>query len=340
MAKLAIKAGMVLAGNVYSESGALLLSAGTKLNKHHIELLQRHKIKMMDIGNLLKSDNPLKEAEESYSNILTDLTAAFNSLRDKETLDDLETREMLNCSNELDQKADLDVIQLKEQIKQDDYLYQHSLNVGLISKHIAKILGLGREEQKLLVQMGIFHDIGKFKVDPAIINKPARLTDEEYNEVKNHSLYGYDLIKGTSLPNEIKIGTLLHHERLDGSGYPNGLKAGDIPFLVRILSVADTFDAICSKRVYKGGSSILFAVEELLEDAAKGRLDNAIVRPFTKDLMKAIIGKSIKLRNGQSAVITSVHPDRPNYPVLNIEGYPPLDLNEANLALKQVAYLN
>ncbi|WP_181444468.1 HD-GYP domain-containing protein [Bacillus sp. 03113] len=185
--------------------------------------------------------------------------------------------------------------------------------------------------------MSLFHDIGKFKISHNILHKPARLTDEEFTEMKNHPIYGYNMLKDAELSKEILLGTVLHHERLDGSGYPKGLTSKNIPFLVRILSIADTFDAIYSSRVYKDQKSILFAVEELLKDSQLNKLDKDITKKFTLYLMVSLKERKIVLRNGQKAEIIHIFSDHPNQPILNIEGHTPLDLKKTGLTLNQVA---
>lgn len=133
----------------------------------------------------------------------------------------------------------------------DKYTSGHSVRVAQYSQVIAQKLGKSKAYQEKIYLVGLLHDIGKIGVPDEIINKTDRLTDEEFNIVKSHPQIGYDILKDiTSMP-EIQIGVHWHHERFDGRGYPDGLKGTEIPEFARIISVADTYDAMTSNRSYR-----------------------------------------------------------------------------------------
>ena len=110
----------------------------------------------------------------------------------------------------------------------DDMTYVHSLNVSLICSIFAKWLKMSKEETKILTQAGLLHDIGKMLVPKNIISKPSKLSPEEYEEMKMHTVKGYQVLKDMNLDIRVKYAALMHHERCDGSGYPNGFKANQI----------------------------------------------------------------------------------------------------------------
>ncbi len=133
----------------------------------------------------------------------------------------------------------------------DTYTKGHSNRVAQYSKKLAKKIGLSAADQDTVYFMGLLHDIGKIGIPDYIINKPSKLTDDEFAIVKKHPIIGYDILKDfAGIPN-IEIGARWHHERLDGKGYPDGLIGEAIPKLVRIISVADSYDAMTSKRSYR-----------------------------------------------------------------------------------------
>ncbi|MBZ4644054.1 MAG: metal dependent phosphohydrolase [Deferribacteraceae bacterium] len=135
----------------------------------------------------------------------------------------------------------------------DDYTFQHSLNVATFASSLGKLLNLPVSEIKVLVNSGILHDIGKMLVPKEILNKPAKLTDEEFAIMKNHVTAGYEYLKKSGFTeDELKI-VVEHHERADGSGYPRGLKDEDISIAGKIGAVVDIYDAITSDRVYHKG---------------------------------------------------------------------------------------
>ena len=134
----------------------------------------------------------------------------------------------------------------------DKYTSGHSLRVAKYSQELAKRLCKSKEEQEDIYMMGLLHDIGKIGVKDEIINKIERLTDEEFKALKEHPIIGYEILKKMGgLPSYIVDGARWHHERWDGKGYPDGLRGEEIPELVRIISVADAYDAMTSNRSYR-----------------------------------------------------------------------------------------
>ena len=132
----------------------------------------------------------------------------------------------------------------------DHYTRGHSARVAKYSTEIARRMGKSPKEQEEIYYMGLLHDIGKIGVAGSIIRKNARLTDDEFAEIKEHPMAGYEILKTiTVLPN-LPLGAKYHHEHFDGTGYPEGLKGYQIPEVARIIAVADVYDAMTSKRAY------------------------------------------------------------------------------------------
>lgn len=133
----------------------------------------------------------------------------------------------------------------------DRYTSGHSKRVAQYARLIAAKMGKSKEEQEMIYRAGLLHDVGKIRVPADIINKPGKLTDEEYNIIKIHSITGYRILEGITDDNFIAIAAKYHHERYDGKGYPNGLIGDRIPEVARILGVADAYDAMASNRSYR-----------------------------------------------------------------------------------------
>jgi len=133
----------------------------------------------------------------------------------------------------------------------DKYTQGHSQRVANYSKQLAKMIGLSKDEQRALYYSALLHDVGKIGINDKIINKEGRLTDEEYAEIKKHPQIGSDILEKITLFPALRYGALYHHERYDGRGYPKGMKGDDIPLTARIISVADAYDAMTSKRSYR-----------------------------------------------------------------------------------------
>ncbi|MCM3668264.1 HD-GYP domain-containing protein [Mesobacillus maritimus] len=134
----------------------------------------------------------------------------------------------------------------------DTYTSGHSHNVAYYATEIARKLNLPKEMVEVIKMGGLLHDIGKIGIPESILLKPGKLTDSEYDVIKRHPVIGYEMIKHVKhFQREGILDIVLsHHERFDGEGYPNRLKGTDIPLVARIMAVADSFDAITSKRTY------------------------------------------------------------------------------------------
>ncbi len=133
----------------------------------------------------------------------------------------------------------------------DKYTKGHSSRVAEYAVEIAKKLGKSPKEQENIYYLGLLHDIGKIGIPDGIINKTSKLTDEEYELIKTHSIIGAEILENISELPELVMGARWHHERYDGSGYPDKLKGDKIPEMARIIGVADAYDAMTSKRSYR-----------------------------------------------------------------------------------------
>ena len=165
----------------------------------------------------------------------------------------------------------------------DHYTNGHSQRVARYAAEIARRMGKSVEEQEKLYEMGLLHDIGKIGVREEIINKPGRLTDEEFAQIKQHTVIGYNILRQISAMPELADGARSHHERYDGRGYPDGLKGEAIPETARIICLADCYDAMTSTRTYSKPKSQA-AVRAELERCRGSQFDPAIA-----DVMISII---------------------------------------------------
>ena len=171
---------------------------------------------------------------------LVQATAELNEAKTREAIleskDRLSREVMLALSKAVDAK--------------DHYTNGHSSRVAEYAKEIAKRMGKSEKEQEEIYELGLLHDIGKIGVSEEIINKEGRLTDEEFDEIKKHTLTGWEILKTITEIPWLSKGARWHHERYDGNGYPDGLKGKEIPEEARIICLADSYDAMTSKRSY------------------------------------------------------------------------------------------
>lgn len=151
----------------------------------------------------------------------------------------------------------------------DNYTHGHSERVGWLSRFVGEALGLDARQLQTLEWAGVLHDVGKIGIAENILNKPGRLTDAEFAEMKRHPRLSYEVLRPVASLEPILEGVLYHHENHDGSGYPEGLRGEEIPLAARIIHVVDIFDALTSTRAYRAGFTIPRALQILEQDAGR-----------------------------------------------------------------------
>ncbi|MBR4707168.1 MAG: HD-GYP domain-containing protein [Pseudobutyrivibrio sp.] len=171
----------------------------------------------------------------------------------------------------------------------DNYTKGHSGRVAAYSKEIAKRYGYDDKSQEKIFMMGLLHDVGKIGVPDEVINKPGRLTDEEFAKIKKHPGIGGKILGNIKEMPELAAGAKWHHERYDGKGYPEGLKGDDIPEEARIIAVADAFDAMTSNRSYRDA----IPIEIVKGEIEKGR--GSQFDPKFADIMIGLIDEGFLL---------------------------------------------
>lgn len=188
----------------------------------------------------------------------------------------------------------------------DNYTYHHSMQVGMLSYYIASWLGYSKEEAYQAGKAGYLIDIGNCKVPQEILSKPGKLTPEEFEQVKGHPAYGYEIIRNSTGDEIAAQVALQHHEREDGSGYPNGLRAKDIHPFAKIAAVADVYSAMTTNRVYRSKQELLTVLREL-NSLSFGKLSPEPTQALIRHLLPNFIGKKVLLSTGEvgSIVMTN-----------------------------------
>lgn len=252
-----------------------------KFNKDlYILLLTGHKdlappletIKRLDIqGYCEKSDK--------FDQLLLLIESGIKSIEQMNTIKKINT-ELQDKSEELE-KAYLDTIGILRQTVEakDPYTRGHSDRVSEFSVLIGKKLGLDEETLHILKIGGLFHDIGKIGIPDSILLKESKLSDEEYSQIKNHPTIGAHMLGDAAVFKDIIPIVKHHHERFDGKGYPSQLSGENIPFIARIAAVADTFDAMTSKRTYRDALP-LSVVKAEIEKCSGTQFDPQVAKAF------------------------------------------------------------
>lgn len=213
------------------------------------------------------------------------------------------TSDLMSAIQENDALA-IDIGALKTS---DEYTFKHSVDVATISMILAKRSGMSQSQIYDVGIAGILHDIGKTKVPSEILNKPAALCDEEFEVMKQHSVFGYRILQNRpNFNNEIALAVLQHHEKINGTGYPMQISDSQITPYARIISVADVYDALITERPYKAAYSQRDAVETIMSMTAE--LDFDIMKYFLECMILYPVDSIVELSNGEKAKVVRNNP--------------------------------
>ncbi|MCR4629042.1 MAG: HD-GYP domain-containing protein [Clostridium sp.] len=206
-------------------------------------------------------------------------------------------------------------INISELQTSDEYTFKHSVDVATISMVIARRRGWKRHQIIEVGEAGLLHDIGKTKIPNELLNKAERLTDEEFQILKGHSLLGYELVKDNrEVSPAIALGILQHHEKIDGSGYPFGATVSQIHPYAKVIAVADIYDALVTERPYKKGYSNKDAIAILMSMTDK--LDMDTLQAFLSAIILYPVDSQVMLSNGEVAQVVRNNPNLSLRPVV------------------------
>ena len=209
----------------------------------------------------------------------------------------------------------------------DDVTFSHSINVSLICGVLGTWLNRSNSEIELLMQCGIYHDVGKLMIPKPILDKPGKLSPEEYALVKTHTTQGYRILKDRRLPREVKLTAMMHHERCDGSGYPMGLKGNQIEEYAKMLAIADVYEAMTSPRVYRK-ALCPFEVIRLFEIDGLALFDPVYLLPFMENISQSYVGNMVKLSDGTTGQIIFINKLAYSRPVIKMNNDVYVDLSK------------
>lgn len=311
--------GMRTSRDIFNDKGILLIPVHSLIVEEHLELLHKHNIQLTEED--VEYAEPVQyDVKKVLDNSVNKVTSIFDEIRMRKTVPLADIRkEVLPIVNEACQESTLYSLFVNLQAK-DDYTYRHNLAVGTFSTLLGGWLGLRHHEMLQLTTAALLHDVGKMLVPEDILNKPDVLTEEEFEEMKNHTIYGYNLLKETTgLHHNQALVALQHHERMDGSGYPYGITGDRIHLFSRIVAVADVFHAMTSHRVYRSASPF-FEVLMQMEQDTFGPLDPRITKLFIQKLMSTLIGQQVELTDGRQAKILLLNSSDPIRPLVSVEG--------------------
>lgn len=312
--------GTRVAKSVFTSDGRELLASGIGIKENYIERLRKSGITEIFIEDEVSYG--IDVADVVHENTRLEAKRLVKSLMEdgpfSQALNVKEVREIiLRIIGELLSIGDI-IVNLSEIRSVDDYTFEHSVNVCILS--IITGIGLGFDK-RCLKDLGvgaILHDIGKMRIPDEILKKPSQLTVEEFEEIKKHTVYGYEILK--KLPNVSVISSLIafgHHERYDGSGYPLQLRGENISLYARIVAIADVYDALTSDRVYRKKLRPHEVIEYIASLGAY-HFDKEILECFIKYMAIYPKGTGVLLSTNERAIVVQLNVNMPTRPVVRV----------------------
>lgn len=326
--------GQSLKQDVMTSNGLVLIPAGTILKQEHLRMLQSHHIHADELRvapkELSDPSVALVKKAVSYSKDVFTRT----KLHKKVPLMDIK-QDLIPTVRQA--AANPDLYKLLEAVRaKDEYIHQHNVGVSVLATLLGKWCRLDEQEMNLLILGAALHDVGKIHISDEILHKTEKLTHEEFEEMKRHTRYGYELLKDVvGLHPRVAHIALQHHERDDGSGYPLKLKASQIDPLSRIVAVADVFHAMSSTRPYHEALPF-YEVISRMKQGTFGELDPVIVSTFLKNMVSNLVGKQVLLSDGRNGEVVYINPHEDTSPLVRVDGLY-VDLSrERDIRIKEV----
>ena len=310
--------GCRLKTDIFTESGYFLLSSYTVLRKEHIDKLEQYNISITSEDVILPSDSLNKE-DQMIKDALSEIREMFQIVNFSKKVPLKEIyQDILPSISYFSEKNNIFKL-INELQSKDDYTYSHNLAVAVLASTVAKWIKLNEKETQALTIAALLHDIGKSKIPDHILNKPGKLTKDEFEEMKKHTFLGYEIINNTvGASKRMAMVALQHHERLDGKGYPNGIKGDKIDLFSQIVAICDIFHAMTSDKVYQDSKPFFEVLKEMQADSF-GKLNTKIMNIFIKKIMESIIGNDIILSNGEYSKVIMLSPYESLYPIVQLK---------------------
>jgi HD-GYP domain-containing protein (c-di-GMP phosphodiesterase class II) len=331
-----VRENSLLGKNIYTSDGRCLLKAGLILTDARLKKIKEFKIfslyivdnySSVEIEDVIKPELRQKSIaiiRETFSDI--ERIASVHKF-EKRNIDQYthQEKKYFKSINSLAEELLENVLSNKHVLlslvdikSMDSYTYAHSVNVAVISLVLGISLNLSKRNLTYLCTGALIHDIGKSFIPKEILQKPGKLTPEEFKVIKNHPEHGYGFLnRYFSLSSHIKLIVLQHHERYDGLGYPNGISDEKISYLARIVSIADVYDALTSDRPYKRAMCPNDALEYLMSNAGT-LFDHNMLNVFCRIVIPFPQGTIVSLSNGDIGIVEETIPNFPLRPTIKI----------------------
>lgn len=365
-----LQPGMITASSVRTKRGQLIINSNVALTKALISRIEFYGIPSIQIQEVnadpaavevydpeqayFPAKNPITDrSDKSYfqkvkqssefQKFQMDFTLRTNDL--KECFDafiasggTMNQEELLTNAASLlgRKKTTIEIFDMLHNMRQvDDSTYAHSINVALISRMIGKWLHFTREDLDTLMLAGLLHDIGKTRIPDEVLNKDSKLTDEEFQMIRMHPKYGYDILKNQPLDPRVKRTALMHHERCDGTGYPTGLTLEEIDDFALIIAIADVYDAMTAARSYRAPLCPFQVIAEFEKDGLQ-KYKPKYILTFLEHIAATYQNNRVLLNDGTGAKIVLLNHRHLSKPLVQLDDGACIDLDKSPLYIQSL----
>ncbi|MCM3720107.1 HD-GYP domain-containing protein [Fictibacillus phosphorivorans] len=345
------KVGQIVNQDVFSMTNQPIVNKNTVLNTEHLSVLTRFHIEEIDVlpssgfstNSIMENESTVATKEETFLQINKEENLSFPTLylqtvkrykqlftnwQSGSPLDMLEVRQAVLKVLEEGSNFPRDILLLHHYATSTDYINHHAISVGILSTFLAKKLHYSNGDCMQIGLAGVLSDCGMAKVQPTLLKKSGALSPAEFDEVKQHTIHGYNMLKKIpSIKEGVLLGVLQHHEREDGSGYPLKVQGSKLHPFSKILAVADVYLAMTAERPYRSKQSPFKVLEMIMKDQF-GKFDHQVIRALFSGLSTFSTGSRVKLSNQEVGEIVFIEESQPTRPIVK------LDSNGEFIALK------
>lgn len=319
-----LRQGMLIGRSVtVGNSKIPLLISGQRLDEEKIFRLLQRNIDGIYIETKLCNDISVENfiSPEFKQEMCTDLKIVYSGYLNNAASSKKIDKTMVDLAAKLmdfvlsKDECLLNVVEIKDY---DNYTFSHSIYVGTLAVLIGIQLGCSDKVLTELAMAGLMHDVGKLDVPISIVNKPAALTNLEFEEMKKHPEYAVKRLEGSpAIPQPVLAGIESHHEKFNGTGYPKGISGSAIPLYGRILALADVYDALTSARSYRRAWRPHEAVEYILGNA-NSHFDYTVLQAFLRTVAPYPVGTMVELSNGVMGIVAKINRDNILRPIVQL----------------------
>jgi putative nucleotidyltransferase with HDIG domain len=324
-----LKPGVIIAKDIHNRNGVMLIPKGTVSSTDIIRHVEKTGVREIYV------ENEHSEEQEAITNFQKSLDVddiLFHSTKTQAQKQIKKTMMKINSVGKIQMdkinfiiediieqllaKRDI-VLSLSRLRSIDNYTYEHSLNVCVLSLVLGIDLNMDKSLLKILGTGAMMHDVGKLVVSEDILKKPSQLTDREFEEIRKHTDYGYEILRNSNVSEETAAIALNHHEKYDGTGYNKKLMGENIPLFSRIVAVADVYDAMSNDRVYRKRMQPNTVYREIARQSGK-HFDSVIIEKLFRHLSIYPVGTGVILNTNHKGVVIAQNSFLPESPVIRV----------------------